>query len=78
MKFKQHINEISKMKLVKFLSDNKITSGFAEGRRLITMGGVHLNDKKIDDINFIISDIDVIDGSIKIRIGKKRNFKIDI
>lgn len=48
-----------------------------QARTLITQGGITLNDKKIEDINFKLSDDDFKDGYAIIRKGKKIYHKIE-
>lgn len=59
-------------KLVKFLSDNKVIAGHAEGRRLILQGAIKINGHKIDDINYVISEKDICNGIMVVSCGKFR------
>jgi len=49
-----------------------------EGRRLIQQGGITLNDKKIDNIEYIVKEKDFTNGELIIRKGKKIFHKIMI
>ena len=44
-----------------------------EARRLIKQGGLKLNDVTVSDENYIISDNDFKDGSVKLSQGKKKH-----
>lgn len=48
-----------------------------QARTLISQGGVTLNDQKIDDINFKLSDSDFENGYVIIKKGKKIYHKIE-
>ena len=48
-----------------------------QARTLISQGGVTLNDQKIDDINFRLSDSDFENGYVIIKKGKKIYHKIE-
>lgn len=61
--------------LLDILVSKKILPSKSEGRRLVTQGGVALNENKISDVNFIL-DIDAFkDGKAIIKKGKK-NFYV--
>lgn len=57
-----------------------IQVGFApskgQARQLITQGGISLNDTKISDTNYILSDIDFKDGFAILKKGKKSYYKL--
>ena len=48
-----------------------------QARTLISQGGITLNDEKIDDINYKLSDDDFKEGYAIIRKGKKIYHKIE-
>ncbi|MFI3242546.1 MAG: tyrosine--tRNA ligase [Alphaproteobacteria bacterium] len=48
-------------------------SSKGEARRFIKQQGLKLNDKVITDENYALSDADVIDGHIKLSLGKKKH-----
>jgi len=54
--------------------------GLAESRgaarRLIKQGGVYVNGKRISDFDYLITDKDLVDGHILLRVGKKKFYKI--
>ncbi len=47
-------------------------SSNGEARRLIKQGGLKLNDKTVADENYRLSSADLVDGQIKIALGKKK------
>ena len=60
--------------------DAIIQVGFApskgQARQLITQGGISLNDTKISDTNYILSDTDFKDGFAILKKGKKSYYKL--
>ncbi|HHY78203.1 MAG TPA: tyrosine--tRNA ligase, partial [Clostridiales bacterium] len=48
----------------------------AEGRRLISQGGLTLNDEKIDTIDFIVTLEDFKDGTLMLKKGKKTYHRV--
>ncbi len=60
--------------------DAIIQVGFApskgQARQLITQGGISLNDTKISDTNYILSDKDFKDGFAILKKGKKSYYKL--
>lgn len=49
-----------------------------QARTLISQGGISLNDKKVLDVNYILSDLDFKDGYAIIKKGKKVFHKLEI
>ncbi len=64
------------------LVDAIIITGIApskgQARTLITQGGITLNDNKIEDINYFLSDTDFTDGYAILKKGKKVFHKLEI
>lgn len=60
--------------------DAIIQVGFApskgQARQLITQGGISLNDAKISDTNYVLSDTDFKDGFAILKKGKKSYYKL--
>ena len=48
-----------------------------QARTLITQGGISLNDEKITDVNYILSDKDFSDGFAILKKGKKVFYKLE-
>ncbi|MFR8104595.1 MAG: tyrosine--tRNA ligase [Clostridia bacterium] len=61
--------------------DAMIEIGFApskgQARILINQGGISLNDKKITDVNYVLSDSDFKDGYAILKKGKKAYHKLE-
>ena len=47
-----------------------------QARQLINQGGITLNDSKISDTNYILSDSDFKDGFAILKKGKKSYYKL--
>ncbi|MEO0792631.1 MAG: tyrosine--tRNA ligase, partial [Pseudomonadota bacterium] len=45
----------------------------AEGRRQIKGGALKVNDAKVDDYQAVVTEADVVDGVVKLSMGKKRH-----
>lgn len=54
----------------------KIIPSKSEGRRLIQQGGIVLNNEKVTDVNSVIKESDFKDGSILLKRGKKKFYKL--
>ena len=61
--------------------DAIITAGMApskgQARTLINQGGITLNDEKVEDVNYVLSDKDFKDGFAILRKGKKVYHKLE-
>jgi len=66
------------MALVDILTITKIVPSKGEGRRLITQGGVAINDEKITDFAIAIGEEFFVDGYMMVKKGKKNFFKVEI
>lgn len=64
--------------LLDALAYTKIIPSKSEGRRLIQQGGIIVNDEKVTDVNASINEDDFKDGSILLKRGKKKFYKIVI
>jgi tyrosyl-tRNA synthetase len=64
--------------LMDILVYTKVLPSKAEARRLIEQGGLTINDKKIEDKNAILSEMDFKDGSVLIKKGKKKYYSLII
>ena len=61
--------------IVDVLVDSKVFSSKREARELITGNALSINNKKVNDVNYIISKNDLIDNkSVVIKKGKKNYF----
>lgn len=68
--------DLSDMSLVSILVKANITPSKGQARILINQGGIALNDNKIEDEKYIISDKDLKQGYLVIKKGKKTYIKI--
>ncbi|MBS3994442.1 MAG: tyrosine--tRNA ligase [Alkaliphilus sp.] len=59
------------MEILTLLEKVKLIPTRSEGRRLITQGGITLDDVKIDDPQHVVKESDFKDGTIMFRKGKK-------
>ena len=56
--------------------DGKVFDSMNEGRRLVKQNGLSLNDVKITDADYILSDNNFKDGKAIVRKGKKKYYKL--
>ncbi len=66
------------LNILQLLQITKLTSSKGEGRRLISQGGLYVNDKRIEDIDFTINIKDFTNKELMIRKGKKSYHKIEL
>ena len=57
--------------IVQLISDSGLAKSNGEGRRLIQGGGIYLNDERVSDMKFNVTDSDFTDGTAVLRAGKK-------
>ena len=53
-----------------------VAASKGEGRRLVTQGGISVNDAKISDIAFAVSKEEIVKGEVILKKGKKVFYKI--
>lgn len=63
--------------IIDLLVEAKIASSKSEARRLIEQNGISLNQEKINDINFIVTDADLKDNALVLQKGKKVFLKVN-
>ena len=72
----------SKISLNTSILDAIITSGMApskgQARTLINQGGITVNDEKVSDVNYILSEKDFVSGYAILKKGKKVYHKLEI
>lgn len=56
----------------------KLIPSISEGRRLVSQNAISLNDNKISDSNYLLSEADFTDGFVLLKKGKKNFVKIDL
>jgi len=69
-------DKVGSITLVDLVSDSKLCASKSEARRMIEGGGISLNDNKIVDFRYVLSELDMKDGYCLIRKGKKNYIKI--
>ena len=47
-----------------------------QARTLVNQGGISLNDNKVSDVNYVLSDVDFNDGYAILKKGKKVFYKL--
>lgn len=57
--------------LLSILTHVGLTKSNGEARRLVQQGGITVNDEKITDPAYVVSDKDFVDGSMIVKKGKK-------
>lgn len=63
-------------KLLDVLTAGKVFASKSEGRRLIQQNGLSLNDVKVSDVDYILTDADFKDGEAIVKKGKKKYYKL--
>ncbi len=64
------------MNVLDVLASTGILPSKAEARRLVTQGGLTINDEKITDVSRMITDADFGDDGMIVKKGKKSFFKV--
>lgn len=70
------IRAASGRKLLDVLTEGKVFASKGEGRRLIMQNGLSLNDVKVSDVDYVLSDSDFQQGTAIVRKGKKKYFQL--
>lgn len=71
------INELNVgINVMDLVVNTNFISSKSEARRLIQQGGLCINDNKINDFNYIVKSIDLKDGYILMKKGKKNFLKV--
>ena len=63
-------------KLLDILVAGKVFESKGEGRRLIKQNGLSLNDAKVTDPDYVLSEADFTDGEAIVRKGKKKFYRL--
>jgi len=63
-------------KLLDVMAAGKIVASKGEGRRLIQQNGVALNDVKVADVDYVLTETDFKDGEAILKKGKKKYYKL--
>ena len=70
------IGENKNISIVDAIILTGIAPSKGQARTLISQGGISLNDNKISDINYVLSDTDFKDGYAILKKGKKVFYKL--
>ncbi len=65
-------------KLIDVLTTGKVFASKGEGRRLVQQNGLSLNDAKVSDAEYALSDDDFTDGVAVIKKGKKKYYRLKL
>ena len=63
-------------KLLDVMAAGKVVASKGEGRRLIQQNGVALNDAKVADVDYVLTEADFKDGEAVLKKGKKKYYKL--
>lgn len=63
-------------KVLDILVANKVFASKGEGRRLIQQNGVSLNDAKLSDPDYVLTEADFTDGEAIVKKGKKKFYRL--
>ena len=63
-------------KVLDILVANKVFASKGEGRRLIQQNGVSLNDVKLSDPDYVLTEADFTDGEVIVKKGKKKFYRL--
>ena len=63
-------------KVLDILVANKVFASKGEGRRLIQQNGVSLNDIKLSDPDYVLTEADFTDGEAIVKKGKKKFYRL--
>ncbi|MDM8521987.1 tyrosine--tRNA ligase [Desulfococcaceae bacterium HSG8] len=55
-----------------------LASSGSSARRLIEQGGAYINDRRVESVDFMVTDGDLVNREILLRAGKKRYHKIKV
>ena len=68
--------ETANGKLLDVLIAGQVFASKGEGRRLIQQNGLSLNDEKVTDADYVLSDGDFTDGAAIVKKGKKKFYRL--
>ena len=55
-----------------FFYGNAWFTGCRKARRAVQQGGAYVNDERVPDMDYMVSEADLTEGGILLRVGKKR------
>ena len=59
--------------IFRLFAESGLSSSNGEARRLIRGGGARINDQPVDDEARVVSNADLIDGAVKLSVGRKQH-----
>lgn len=62
--------------LLQVMTDAGLTKSNSEARRMVQQNAVRINDEVLNDVNYELSEKDLINNEIIIRKGKKNHFRV--
>lgn len=62
--------------LTALMTDVGLTASRGEARRLIQQGGAYINERRIDDVNYLVGERDLTPDGILLRAGKKKIHRV--
>lgn len=62
--------------LTALLTEVGLTASRGEARRLIQQGGAYVNERRIDDVNYLVGKQDLTPNGIVLRAGKKKYHRV--
>ncbi len=71
-------SEIGIIQILDALLNAKVIPSKGEGRRLITQGGMYLNDNRVEAVDYILTNEDFGEDGAVIRLGKKKYYRMII
>ena len=69
-------SDVVGMPVVDLLARTGLCKSKGEARRLVSQGGAYLQDESVNGIDAVVGEDDVVDGSVILRAGKKRYFRV--
>jgi tyrosyl-tRNA synthetase len=71
------IGELTKgIPIIKLIHNVGLAGSGGAARRLVEQGGAYINGKRIEDLNYQVTDKDILNDEIMLSSGKKRFHKI--
>ncbi len=68
--------EVNQKPLVDIVAETKVAASKGAARRLIQSGGLYINNQRVESVERIINDADIIDGQVLVLRSGKRNFHL--
>ncbi len=64
--------------LATIMADIGLATSRGEARRTIQQGGAYVNGRRIEDVDYVVSEADLAAGGILLRAGKKRHHRLTL